>query len=304
MTTSATKMHDDELDIDAELVEGLVADQFPRWAGLPVRRVPSAGTENAMFRLGDDMVVRLPRRPDGARQIEKEHRWMPHLAPHLPLAVPEPLAKGVPGPGYALAWGVYRWLEGEDAYNRPIQQLTDAARELGGFITALRQIDATTGPPSYRGGPLTADDDTDVRDAIRDLGADGTLDAEPATDAWESALRLPPWNGAPVWLHSDLLPGNLLTSSGRLTAVIDFGALGTGDPAVDAMAAWTVFDTDTRHTFRDAAEVDDATWGRARGWALKFGLTAHHYYRDGKNPVLAAVGLRALREVLREHTEG
>lgn len=191
MTTSATKMHDDELDIDAELVEGLVADQFPRWAGLPVRRVPSAGTENAMFRLGDDMVVRLPRRPDGARQIEKEHRWMPHLAPHLPLAVPEPLAKGVPGPGYALAWGVYRWLEGEDAYNKPIQQLTEAARELGGFITALRQIDATTGPPSYRGGPLTADDDTDVRDAIRDLGADGTLDAEPATEAWESALRLP-----------------------------------------------------------------------------------------------------------------
>lgn len=299
--TTTPKMHDDELHIDADLVERLVGQQFPRWAGLPVRRVASAGTENAMFRLGDDMVVRLPRRPDGARQIEKEHRWMPQLAPQLPLAVPEPLAKGAPGAGYGLAWGVYRWLEGDDAYDTPLVELADAAVELGRFIRALRQVDATGGPMSYRGGPVGADGDSDVRDAIRDLGADGVLDAELATEVWESVLRLPQWDAAPVWLHSDLLPGNLLTSSGRLSAVIDFGALGVGDPAVDVMAAWTVFDAETRDAFRDAVEVDDATWARGRGWALCFGLTADHYYRGGRNPVLAGVGRRAVGEVLAEY---
>ncbi|MEV7000767.1 aminoglycoside phosphotransferase family protein [Streptomyces sp. NPDC093982] len=305
--SSPAKMHADELDIDEGLVARLIAEQFPRWGGLAVVRVGSAGTDNAMYRLGDDMVVRLPRLPGGGRQVDREHRWLPRLAPLLPLTIPTPLAKGTPGHGYPLAWGVYEWLGGENAYDAPLTELRDAAEKLGRFAAALRSVDAGDGPPSYRGGPVGADD-AGVRAAIRDLGAAGTLDATAATAAWEDVLRLPQWDADPVWLHGDLLPGNLLTSSGRLTSVIDFGCLGVGDPAADAMAAWTVFDAGSREVFRAAADVDEATWARGRGWALRFGLTAEHYYGEvcgnGTNPVLAAVGRRAVSEVLAEWASG
>ncbi|KUL68706.1 phosphotransferase [Streptomyces sp. NRRL WC-3605] len=294
-------MHADELDIDEALVERLVAGRFPHWAGLAVRRVASAGTDNAMFRLGPDLVVRLPRLPGGARQVGAEHRWLPRLAPHLPLTVPAPLALGGPGAGYGLPWGVYAWLEGADAFEAPPADLAAAARELGRFVAALRSVDAAGGPPSYRGGPVS-EGDADVRAAIRGLGAADALDARAATGVWEDVLRVPGWDGTPVWLHGDLLPGNLLTSSGRLTAVIDFGCFGTGDPAADLMPAWTVLDAGTRQVFRSAAGADDATWERGRGWALRFGLTAEHYYGDvcgnGTNPVLAAVARRTVAEVL------
>lgn len=298
-----TKMHADELDIDAALVGRLVAEQFPEWAELLVREVRSAGTDNAMYRLGEDMVVRLPRLPGGARQVDKEQRWLPLLAPHLPLAVPVPLAKGTPGEGYALPWGVFRWLDGDNIYDAPLSgraELSDAAVELGRFVAALRKVDATGGPPSWRGVPLTDDGEDDVRAAIRDLGAAGTLDADLATAAWEEALRLPQWDGDPVWLHGDLLPGNLLAHGGRLGAVIDFGGLGVGDPAADVLAAWAVFTPETRGLFREAAEVDDATWARGRGWALCFGLVAEHHYRV-TNPVLATVAHRAVTEALEEY---
>ncbi|NEB04302.1 aminoglycoside phosphotransferase family protein [Streptomyces sp. SID13726] len=294
---SPAKMHADELDIDAELVAGLVSDQFPRWAGLPVAWVDSAGTDNALHRLGDDMVVRLPRLPGAGDQVGFEQRWLPRLAPQLPLAVPEPLAAGEPGRGYGLPWGVYRWLEGDNAYDAPVTDLALAAVELGRFVAALRGLDATGAPKSFRSGPLDDRDDY-ANLAIRELGADGTLDADRATALWDETVRLPRWDGEPVWLHADLLPGNLLTEHGRLTAVIDFGGLGTGDPSVDMLPAWTLFSGESRRLFREAAEVDDTTWERGRGWGLRFGLGAVHYYRGGKNPVLAEVGRRALEGVL------
>lgn len=290
------KMHADELDVSEALVRRLVAEQFPRWAGLPVAEVPSAGTDNAMYRLGDDMVVRLPRRPGGGRQVDEEQRRLPLLAPRLPLAVPVPLGRGAPAPGYGQPWSVLRWLGGENAYDAPIADLASAAVELGRFVAALRTADATGGPASWRGGPVAASD-AYVRAAIRDLGADGTVDEAAATALWEEVVRLPQWEGAPVWLHGDLLPGNLLTEAGRLTAVIDFGGLGVGDPAADTLAAWAVFTSGTRGLFREACGVDDATWARGRGWALCFGLVAEHYYRE-TNPVLAAVGHRAVTEAL------
>ncbi|MFC8090976.1 aminoglycoside phosphotransferase family protein [Streptomyces sp. NPDC057301] len=302
--SSPAKMHADELDIDEGLVARLVAEQFPRWGGLTVVRVGSAGTDNAMYRLGDDMVVRLPRLPGGGRQVDREHRWLPRLAPHLPLTIPTPLAKGTPGTGTRLRGAC---TNGWAARTRTTRPSRDAAEELGRFVAALRSVDAGDGPPSYRGGPVGADD-AGVRAAIRDLGAAGALDAKAATAAWEDVLRLPQWDADPVWLHGDLLPGNLLTSSGRLTSVIDFGCLGVGDPAADTMAAWTVFDAGSREVFRAAADVDAATWARGRGWALRFGLTAEHYYGEvcgnGTNPVLAAVGRRAVSEVLAEWASG
>ncbi|MFD5327981.1 aminoglycoside phosphotransferase family protein [Streptomyces sp. NPDC127092] len=290
--------------LDEDLVRRLIAAQFPQWAGLPVREMATAGTDNAMFRLGDGHVVRLPKATWAAGDAEKEQRWLPRLAPGLPLDVPVPVGCGVPGEGYGQVWSVCEWLEGADAYSAPIADLAHAARELGRFGVALRGADASGGPASYRGGPVTDWEDGNMPGAIRGLAADGVLcerDAERAAAAWEAVLRLPAYEGEPVWVHGDLLPGNLLTRDGRLSAVIDFGGLGIGDPAIDTMAAWSLFTPDTRPLFREAAQVDDATWARGRGWALCWGMVTEQYYGGGRNPVLAAVAHRTWTQALAEY---
>ncbi|MFJ8658360.1 aminoglycoside phosphotransferase family protein [Streptomyces sp. NPDC093795] len=297
---AATPTQPGELDIDTALVGRLVAGRFPEWAGLPVRAVASAGTDNAMFRLGDDLVVRLPRVPYAARHVEKEQRWLPLLAPHLPLDVPVPVGRAGAGPDFPMPWSVYRWLDGDDTYDVPLTDLAHAAVELGRFGAALRTVDASGGPSSFRGGPVTAWEEGNLPSAVRGLGAHGLVDTELATAAWESVLRLPQWEGPPVWVHGDLLPGNLLGRDGRLSAVIDFGGLGTGDPACDMMPAWTLLTADTRPLFREAAGADDATWARGRGWALAWGLVTEAYYRE-TNPVLAAVAHRSRTEALAEY---
>ncbi|MFF0556382.1 aminoglycoside phosphotransferase family protein [Streptomyces sp. NPDC004266] len=286
--------------IDTGLVERLIAAQFPDWAGLPVREVDSAGTDNAMFRLGDEYAVRLPKAEWAAGQAEKEQKWLPRLAPHLTLPVPVPVGRGVPGEGYDRSWSVFAWLDGDDAYRTPIADLAHAAVELGRFGAALRRVDTSGAPRSFRGGGVTDWEGGAMTGAVRELGADGVLDAAAAREAWESVLRLPQWDRAPVWLHGDLLPGNLLTRGGRLHAVIDFGGAGTGDPAVDLMVAWTLLTPETRPLFREAAEVDDATWARGRGWALCWGIVTEHHYR-GKNQVLASVAHRAWSAALPEY---
>ncbi|MFF1508002.1 aminoglycoside phosphotransferase family protein [Streptomyces sp. NPDC058326] len=297
---AATPMQPGELPVDTALVERLVAGRFPEWAGLPVRAVDSAGTDNAMFRLGDDLVVRLPRVPYAARHVEKEQRWLPLLAPHLPLDVPVPAGRAGASAEFPLPWSVYRWLDGDDTYDVPLTDLAHAAVALGRFGAALRAVDASGGPASFRGGPVTAWEDGNLPGAVRELAADGAVDAELALASWEAVLRLPQWDGAPVWIHGDLLPGNLLGRDGRLSAVIDFGGLGTGDPACDMMPAWTLLTAGTRPLFREAAGADDATWARGRGWALAWGLVTEAYYRD-TNPVLAAVARRTRTEALAEY---
>ena len=288
-------------DIDAALVEALLRTQFPEYATLPIARVQSAGTDNAMFRLGSELVVRLPLYAGAEAQVDKEHTWIPFLAPELPLPIPVPVGRGMPGDGFEMQWSIYRWLDGTNAFDEPIVDLRRAAISLAQFGTALRLVDPTGGPPSFRGGVL-ADQEMDVLAAIADLGADGIVDREVALDAWRGIVRLPQWSGPPVWTHSDLLPGNLLVRNGRLRAVIDFGGIGVGDPACDMMAAWTVFGADERPIFREHSNVDDDTWQRGRGWAFGFGLMAYHYHHES-NPVLAAVGLRALMESLAEFGE-
>ncbi|MFE1271929.1 aminoglycoside phosphotransferase family protein [Streptomyces sp. NPDC058758] len=293
---------------DEDLVRRLIVAQFPHWAGLGVRRVASAGTDNAMFRLGDDLVVRLPKAPWATGQIEKERRWLPRLAPALPLPVPVPVGAGVPGEGFGAPWGVYAWLDGADAWNAPVTDLAHAAEELGRFGVALRAADAGDGPPSFRGGPVTAWEDGALPVAVAALADAGLLDARAALDAWDRVLALPAWDRDPVWLHGDLLPGNLLTRDGRLSAVIDFGGLGTGDPAADLMPAWTLLSPATRPLFRAASRVDPATWSRGRGWALCWGLVTDHHYGGGTgpgtapapNPVLAAVARRTWTQALPE----
>ncbi len=298
----ARKMHADEVDTDVSLVGRLLAAQFPRWADLPIEPVHSTGTDNAIYRLGDDMAVRLPRIHRATGQVHKEHRWLPRLAPHLPLAIPVPLAKGTPAEGYPWPWSVCRWLAGENATIECIADLRQAATALAQFIAALQRIDPTGGPPPgahnfFRGVSL-AMRDARTREAIETLH--GMIDVNAASAAWEAALRAPAWHRAPVWIHGDLQAGNLLVERGRLSAVIDFGGLGVGDPACDLMVAWTLFSGASREIFRAALSVDEATWARGRGWALSVALIYIPYYLDS-NPVGISAARHAIDEVLADH---
>ena len=283
-----------EVQIDVPLVRRLVAVQFPQWARLAVEPVESAGWDNTIFRLGSDLAARLPRRRIGADQVRKEHQWLPMLAPQLPLAVPVPLGHGVPGEGYPWHWTVCPWLKGELAALTRVADMRGAARSLARFIAALQAIDSAGGPVhEFRGVSLAAHDHNTraLVAALRD-----SLDVGSALAVWDAALSAPAWTGRPVWMHGDLHPANLLVDGHELSAVIDFGLLGVGDPACDLMAAWTYLSADSRDVFRNALAVDDATWSRARGWALRFGLRAVAYSAD--NPVLGDIGRRTVAEVL------
>jgi aminoglycoside phosphotransferase (APT) family kinase protein len=293
-------MHADEVDTDVDLVRRLLRAQFPNWAALPIEPVASAGTDNTLFRLGGEMVVRLPRRAQNVVQLEKERRWLPRLAPLLPLAIPIPLAIGKPAEGYPFEWSVYRWLQGETATIEPISDLARAATDLARFIAALQRVEPTDGPPPgehnfFRGVPLAARDGS-TRAAIASLG--DTIDAGEVTAAWDVALRAPEWKRAPVWIHGDLDVRNLLVQQGRLVALIDFGSLGVGDPACDVMVAWKVFSGRARDIFRSALSIDEATWSRGRGWALSQALGALSYYTMETNPVLVREAHRWMAEVL------
>ena len=298
------KMHPDEVETDVALVRLLLAGQFPQWADLSIEPVHSDGTDNAIYRLGDDMAVRLPRIHWAIGQVDKELRWLPRFAPLLPLAIPVPLAKGTPAEGYPWHWSVYTWLEGESATIERIADPSQAATELAHFVAALQRIDATDGPApgdftSFRGVPLAVRDD-ETRAAIESL--DDVLDTDAATATWEEALKAPVWNGPPLWIHGDLQSGNLLAVAGRLSAVIDFGCLGVGDPACDLLPAWMLFSGESREVFRTALLVDDATWARGRGWALSVSLIALPYYRE-TNPGFAALARHTIEEVLADHRD-
>ncbi len=283
----------EELEVTVETAARLVAEQMPALARLPIRAVPSVGTVNAVFRLGEDLCLRLPRVPAWAASLDRELRWLPELAPRLPLAVPEPVAHGAPGAGYPLRWAVLRWIDGAPYDDDVVGDETEAARALAAFVEALRAVDASGAPVAGR-RPL-AELDVETRAAIR--AAPDVLDVDAATAAWEHAVAGPAWTGDPVWIHGDLLRPNLLVRDGRLTAVIDFGGAGGGDPATDVIPAWSVFDAAGRRAYREALAVDDATWDRARGIALHQAVLLVPYYRDS-NPAFAALGVRTVRRVL------
>ncbi len=290
------KMHADEVETDVELVRRLIADQFPTWRDLPIDLVDSYGTDHDIYRLGTTMSIRLPRIGWATKQAAKEATWLPRLAPHLPLSVPVQLAMGRPAHGYPYHWSVYEWLPGRDS-NGTLVDLERAADDLAGFIIALRGIDTDGAPdrePGKRGGPLSEHDEQ-VRRSVDALG--DRADSAAVLRSWHEALEAEPWNGRELWIHGDLLPGNLLVVDGRLSAVIDFGGLNVGDPACDLQPAWNVFAGPSRERFRSALAVDDASWLRGRGWALYQAVSALPYYWD-TNPGMIRQASHALTEVL------
>lgn len=281
-------VHKDEVVTDAALVRRLLADQFLEWAALPIEPVASSGTDNALYRLGDDMVVRLPRRrlPDTA--LEKECRWLPRIARLLPVAVPVLLGRGRPAEGYPFGWAVYRWLPGETAIAGRVSDQSRFASDLAYFIASLQRIDPTGGPPPgehnfHRGEPLERRDAATLA-AIRSLG--GEIDVNAVTAVWKEALDAGERLSPPVWIHGDLDARNMLVKNGRLSAVIDFGGLAVGDPACDIMVAWKLLSPSARDVFLAALEVDEATWARGRGWALSQALLVLVHYTLDTNPVL------------------
>lgn len=275
--------------MEGALVRQLVDSQFPQWVGLPLRPVDPAGSDHAIFRLGDELAVRIPRHAGAIGQAAKEFEWLPRLAPVLPLAIPVPVAVGRPDFGYPWPWAVARWLDGEVATVEGLGDSVGAALQLAEFLLALQRFSVADFAPERE----LAERDVATRRAIVEVS--DVFDSAAMTAVWDAALRAPSWNRPPVWFHGDFHTGNLLTVDGRLNAVIDFGGLGVGDPARDLMMAYTLMSPRSRSAFRGALDLDDDTWIRGRGWALATGLNAYTSY--------AAVNSRVAAQTTRQITQ-
>jgi aminoglycoside phosphotransferase (APT) family kinase protein len=279
-----------EVDVDEPLLGRLLAEQHPDLAGAELRLLAS-GWDNVLYRVGPDLVARLPRRQVAAALVDHEQRWLPEIAARLPLPVPAPVRVGRPGAGYPWRWSLCPWLAGEPAALAPLADAADAARVLGSFVAALHVPAPANAPANpVRGVPLAARSAA-FEARLAKLGR--LVDGAGAREVWRAASDAPPWAGPPLWLHGDLHPANVLVADGRLAAVIDFGDLTAGDPATDLAAAWMLFEPGARAVFRDCAgDVDDATWCRARGWAV--GLSVAILASSADNELMAAVARRTL----------
>jgi aminoglycoside phosphotransferase (APT) family kinase protein len=294
-------MNNKNFIIDEALVHCLISLQFPQWKDLPIRPVALSGWDNRTFHLGEQMLIRLPSAADYALQVEKEHKWLPKLAPFLPLPIPVPLAIGEPANGYPWKWSVYRWLEGKTAASEPLADLCKFAISLAQFLIALQQIDSIGGPLAgphsfYRGGSL-AIYSADTYRAISALK--GKIDVDTATEVWETALKTS-WEHLPVWVHGDISVGNLLVRKGQLSAVIDFGQLAIGDPSCDLAITWTLFKDKSRNVFRKMLPLDPGTWARGRAWTLWKALVVAAGLTNPNNAESAQCW-RIIEEVLAEY---
>ena len=287
-------MHENEIPSDEALVRALLQAQFPKWAELPIAPPLKTGTDNAIFRLGPELAVRLPRRP-ASGGIDKAQRWLPQIAPHLPLEVPVALARGEPGAGFPCAWEVVPWVEGRAVVWERLADPVESARAVAEFLRVLQSVDPRGGPlATCRGGALAWQDER-VRACVTELG--DRVDREAVLASWDASLAAAPLQGPPQWTHADLSPGNLIERGGEVVGAIDFAMLAVGDPACDLLIAWNLFRGESRSALREALGTDDETWARGRGWALYGAVIAMPYYWE-TNPLLVAQSQRVLRELL------
>jgi aminoglycoside phosphotransferase (APT) family kinase protein len=293
------RMHADEIDIGAGLVKSLIEQQFPHLGGRPIEKLSSDGTENAIFRLGQDLAIRMPRVDGAAKQAEREAIWLPRLASHLSLAIPVPVELGLPSGEFRHHWATCRWLEGENGFVRPITDLPGAARTLARFVRSLREApvagDASLAARTSGRGVDLVQRDSATRSAIENCA--GLADIATLRAIWAEALGAPRWGRDAVWVHGDIHVGNVLTVGGRITGIIDWGCLGMGDPACDLTVAWSMLDRQSRTIFRAELGVDDATWIRGRAWAISVAVIALPYYLE-TNPLLVAISRHSIEEAI------
>lgn len=296
---SMHRLHTHQATIDIDAAHRMVLQQFPRYGHLPIRYFHSSGTDHAIYRLGDEMYLRMPLTHDAQLQLEKELYWLPHLASKLPLSIPVPLEKGEPSKEFPHQWAIYTWLEGKNPLRAEMGDMNETARTLAKFIGTLQKIKTENGPlPGkhnfFRGVPLLQRD-AQTRLAIESLK--DQIDSALVKNVWDDALNARVWDSDPVWIHGDIHAANLLAKDGRITAVIDFGGLGVGDPACDLLVAWWFLTPESRQVFWEEVKVDEATWRRGRGWALSMAVIALPYYQV-TNPVFAKEAEKAIREVI------
>jgi aminoglycoside phosphotransferase (APT) family kinase protein len=291
------KMHEGQVDVDADSVRRLLVDQFPDLSNRSVTAIDSKGTVNALFRIGDELIARLPLVEKWSDAIEREWKWLPWFSQRIvSVRLPEPVLKGRPAEDYPFPWAIYRWIDGAPYDDALVDDERSAAETLAGFVLELRSLELVEGAP--RGGRLPLHQlDEETRAAIR--AAAGTIDATAAMAAWENALKAPVWDGEAAWIHGDLLRPNLLVNEGHLAAVIDFGGVGVGDPATDLMPAWSVFGLGGREAFRAALDPDEASWSRGRGIALHQAAMVIPYY-VGTNPGFVTLSRRAIEQIIEE----
>ncbi len=287
-------MHEDEVLVDDGTVRALLKDQFPHWADKRLRRIADSGTDNAIYRLGDDLGIRLPRIRWAEAQIEKECRLLPKLAANLPTPVPVPLAEGRPGCGYPFPWLVFPWLDGTSLDRTAVDNWNVIAEDVAEFVLALQHLPTEGGPPPIRRGTPMAQFDEAVQWGISRLA--DVIDLDRARHVWRSALEAGDWPGDPVWVHGDLLPGNILIDKGRLSGIIDWSCAGVGDPACEAMLGWSL-PLDARRIYRTTLGFDDATWARARGWVVQQTVFYIPYYAKSL-PFAVDQAMRRLSEAL------
>ncbi|MFJ2896681.1 aminoglycoside phosphotransferase family protein [Streptomyces sp. NPDC087218] len=294
-------LHENEIPADETLVRSLLEAQRPEWAGLPLSPA-GAGTDNTMYRLGDDLLVRLPRTGDTSRSVRKEQKWLPRLAPFLSCPIPEPVHAGTPTDAFPLVWSVHRWIDGDDVGPDTVRDWAGLGSDLAAVVQELHRVDLmgatrADGLDWYRGGSLRPCDPwvTKSLDDCR-TAADSELDVDALERLWRAALALPEPSGPQVWLHGDLKPTNLLAKEGRLHAVIDFGGLSIGFPDAEHAPVWDL-PSRARHAYWDAMDLDGATWTRARAWAVAVGVSGISYYRD-TFPAFVAECRARLRAIL------
>jgi len=289
-------------NITENLVQDLIAQQFPEYAHLSIRSVKSQGHDNRTFRLGAEMLVRLPSGKEYVRQIEKEHKWLPLLAAKLPLPIPESIAMGKPSNDYPFYWSIYRWLKGDSANTIELNDITleTIATQLAYFLQELHKFDADidSAPQLHNWwrAAHTSTYDKETRELINNLR--NVIDARKASSLWQKAISSK-WEKRPVWVHGDVSSGNILLNRGTLCAVIDFGCMGIGDPACDLTIAWTFFKNNSRKVFKNAFSFDDKTWDRARGWALWKAMFTFVEIED-KASLEATKQLQIINEVINE----
>lgn len=290
-----SKMHDNEFNVDIDLVRGLINEQFPEFSKLPISSVSSVGTVNNIFRLGQELYIRLPRVADWV-DVDKEFRWLQYLAPHLTLKIPEPVALGQPTSLYPAKWAIYRWIRGNEYSDELIHDECEVARDLANFVNELWSIDVPKGAPRAGRAPLL-ELNSGALEAIEETK--DIFDSDRVLKAWEESCGASVWNGQAVWIHADLLRTNLLVDFGRLTGVIDFGSAGIGDPAFDLIPAWSVFGSKGRRVFQNYVAACEDVWLRARGYAFYQALRIIPYYRE-TFPKFARLAIRTVNEILWE----